>query len=87
MTAMPARRFGLRDRGLLADGYEADLVVFDAQRVADGATYDDPLAPPRGVRCVVVAGRLVVDGDEVTDARPGRVLAVTGREPAGPGRR
>ncbi|WP_406045005.1 amidohydrolase family protein [Micromonospora sp. NBC_00898] len=87
MTAMPARRFGLRDRGLLADGYAADLVVFDPQRVADGATYDDPLAPPRGVRCVVVGGRVVVDGDEVTDARAGRVLAVTGREPAVPGRR
>ncbi|MEV1288785.1 D-aminoacylase [Micromonospora sp. NPDC049679] len=83
MTAMPARRFGLRDRGLLADGYAADLVVFDPQRVADGATYDDPLAAPRGVRCVVVAGEIVVDGDDVTDARPGRVLAVPDREPAG----
>ncbi|MFI7650214.1 amidohydrolase family protein [Micromonospora sp. NPDC049460] len=87
MTAMPARRFGLPDRGLLADGYAADLVVLDPQRVADGATYDDPLAPPHGVRCVVVGGRIVVDGGEVTDARPGRVLAVPGRRPARPGPR
>jgi N-acyl-D-aspartate/D-glutamate deacylase len=87
MTAMPARRFGLPDRGLLADGYNADLVVFDPQRIADGATYDDPLAPPHGVRCVVVGGRIVVDGGEVTDARPGRVLAVPNRPPALPGPR
>ncbi|MGW5666856.1 N-acyl-D-amino-acid deacylase family protein [Micromonospora sp. NPDC003776] len=87
MTGMPARRFGLRDRGLLADGYAADLVVFDPQRVADGATYDDPLTPPRGVRCVMVGGEVVVDGGDVTDARPGRVLAVTDREPVVRGRR
>ncbi|MFG3700651.1 amidohydrolase family protein [Micromonospora sp. NPDC047620] len=87
MTAMPARRFGLPERGLLADGYHADLVVLDPQRVADGATYDDPLAPPHGVRCVVVGGRIVVDGGEVTDARPGRVLAVPDRQPARPGPR
>ncbi|RLP94664.1 D-aminoacylase [Micromonospora sp. BL4] len=82
MTAMPARRFGLVERGLLADGYAPDLVVFDPAEMADGATYDDPLAPPRGVRQVVVGGRVVVDGDRVIDARPGRVLAVPDREPA-----
>ncbi|MBM7489362.1 N-acyl-D-aspartate/D-glutamate deacylase [Micromonospora luteifusca] len=84
MTGMPARRFGLAERGLLADGYAADLVVLDPAQTADGATYDDPLAPPHGVRYVVVGGRVVVDGDRVTDARPGRVLAVADREPAPP---
>ncbi|MFI2651779.1 amidohydrolase family protein [Micromonospora fulviviridis] len=87
MTGMPAHRFGLHGRGLLADGYAADLVVLDPQRVADGATYDDPLAPPQGVRCVLVGGRVVVDGGAVTDARPGRVLAVPDRQRAMPGRR
>ncbi|MGS2617801.1 N-acyl-D-amino-acid deacylase family protein [Micromonospora sp. LZ34] len=80
MTGMPARRFGLRERGLLADGYAADLVILDPAEAADGATYDDPLAPPRGIRAVVVDGQVVVDGDRVTDARPGRVLAVPDRE-------
>ncbi|MEH0826072.1 MULTISPECIES: N-acyl-D-amino-acid deacylase family protein [unclassified Micromonospora] len=80
MTAMPAQRFGLRERGLLADGYAADLVILDPAEAADGATYDDPLAPPRGIRAVVVDGHVVVDGDRVTDARPGRVLAVPDRE-------
>ena len=86
MTGMPARRFGLAGRGLLADGYAADLVVLDPAQAADGATYDDPLAPPRGVRHVVVDGRIVVDSDRITDARPGRVLAVPDRELATPER-
>ncbi|WCN83275.1 N-acyl-D-amino-acid deacylase family protein [Micromonospora sp. LH3U1] len=86
MTGMPAHRFGLTGRGLLADGYAADLVVLDPAEAADGATYDDPLAPPRGVRYVVVDGRVVVDGDRVTEARPGRVLAVADRAPATPRR-
>ncbi|MDO3702767.1 D-aminoacylase [Micromonospora sp. C28SCA-DRY-2] len=86
MTGMPARRFGLRGRGLLADGYAADLVILDPAVAADGATYDDPLAPPRGIHRVLVDGRVVVDGDRVTGARPGRVLAVPDREPALRGR-
>ncbi|MEV4546006.1 N-acyl-D-amino-acid deacylase family protein [Micromonospora echinaurantiaca] len=86
MTGLPARRFGLHERGLLADGYAADLVILDPAETADGATYDEPLAPPRGIRHVLVDGRVVVDGDRVTDARPGRVLAVPDREPALRGR-
>ncbi|MGC4892333.1 N-acyl-D-amino-acid deacylase family protein [Micromonospora sp. DT31] len=79
MTGMPAHRFGLAGRGLLADGYAADLVVLDPRRVTDGATYAEPLSPPGGVRCVVVGGRIVVDDGTVTGARPGRVLAVPDR--------
>ncbi|SCG52900.1 N-acyl-D-amino-acid deacylase [Micromonospora echinaurantiaca] len=86
MTGLPARRFGLHERGLLADGYAADLVILDPAETVDGATYDEPLAPPRGIRHVLVDGRVVVDGDRVTDARPGRVLAVPDREPALRGR-
>ncbi|PWR10828.1 N-acyl-D-amino-acid deacylase [Micromonospora acroterricola] len=86
MTGMPARRFGLAGRGLLADGHAADLVVLDPAQAADGATYDNPLTPPRGVHHVVVDGRVVVDGDRATDARPGRVLAVPDRALATPGR-
>jgi N-acyl-D-aspartate/D-glutamate deacylase len=80
MTGLPARRFGLRERGLVADGCAADLVVFDPDMVADGATYDRPLTPPRGIRLVVVAGQVVVDDGEVSAATPGRVLSI------GPGR-
>jgi N-acyl-D-aspartate/D-glutamate deacylase len=79
MTGMPAGRFGLRDRGLLADGHLADVVVFDPAQVSDGATYDQPLAAPRGIRWVVVAGDVVVSDGGVRDVTPGRVLTVDGR--------
>lgn len=76
MTGMPARRYGLSERGVLADGAVADLVVLDPATVRDAATYDDPLATPRGVRAVAVAGQVVADDGEVRAATPGRMLTV-----------
>lgn len=76
MTGMPAGRFGLRGRGVICDGAVADLVVLDPARVRDTATYDEPLAPPKGVRAVVVDGRVVVDDGDVREDRPGRPLRV-----------
>ncbi|WP_323746781.1 N-acyl-D-amino-acid deacylase family protein [Catenulispora pinisilvae] len=75
MTGAPAARFGLPDRGVLRDGAHADLVVFDAARISDRATFAEPLLPPTGVRLVVVGGSVVVRDGVVTKARPGRVLA------------
>jgi N-acyl-D-aspartate/D-glutamate deacylase len=74
MTAAPAERLDLRDRGRLAEGLAADLVAFDADEVADRATFVDPCRPPRGILHVAVGGELVVDGGTQTGARPGRVL-------------
>ena len=76
MTALPAERFGLADRGVLAVGKAADLVVFSAETVADRASFSEPLLPPEGVRHVLVGGRPVVADGELTGLRPGRVLAV-----------
>jgi len=73
-TGMAADRFSLRDRGYLARGKLADLVVFDPERIADRATYEDPLLPPIGVREVLISGQAVVSGGELTEARPGLVL-------------
>jgi dihydroorotase/N-acyl-D-amino-acid deacylase len=75
MTGATAARFGLTDRGLLRDGAHADIVVFDAERVTDRATFAEPLAQPEGVRLVVVSGAVVVRDGMLTEARPGRVLA------------
>jgi N-acyl-D-aspartate/D-glutamate deacylase len=86
MTGMPARRFGLRERGLVADGCVADLVVFDPDNVVDGSTYDQPLTPPRGIRLVAVAGEVVVDDGEVSAATPGRILSIGSGPSAGHGR-
>jgi N-acyl-D-amino-acid deacylase len=74
MTAMPADRLGLRDRGRVAEGAYADLVVFDPATVADRSTFEDPHQYPVGIEYVLVNGGLVVDGERFTDLRAGRVL-------------
>ena len=74
MTAGPATRLGLRDRGVIRDGAIADLVVFDPATIRSNATYEEPRRHPTGIEHVVVAGRLVVDGGQHTGATPGRAL-------------
>lgn len=74
MTSLPAARLGLRDRGRLADGFVADVVVFDPARVRALATYDEPRRFPEGIEHVMVAGVPVVDGGVHTGAAPGRAL-------------
>jgi len=74
MTAAPAERLGLRDRGLLREGYAADLVAFDPVRVRSNATYDEPRRYPDGIEFVAVNGTLVVDRGVHTGALPGRAL-------------
>ncbi len=74
MTSLPARTFGLRDRGLIRVGSAADLVLFDPEAVADTATLTDPHHYSVGYALVVVNGTVVVEDDSLTDARPGQVL-------------
>ena len=74
MTAQPAARLGLNDRGLLRDGLAADIVVFDAATVRSTATYEAPRSFPEGIPYVVVNGEVVVDGGVHTGATPGRSL-------------
>lgn len=76
MTALPAARFGLRGRGVITPGAVADLAVWDPATIRDTATYDAPLARPRGIRAVIVAGQIVIDDGEVSNATPGRVLRI-----------
>ncbi|HUH12827.1 MAG TPA: D-aminoacylase [Longimicrobiales bacterium] len=80
MTSLPAQRLGLTDRGLLRPGMRADLVVFDPATVRDRATFEDPHRYAEGVSLVMVNGEVVLDGEEVTQARPGRVLWGPGYE-------
>jgi dihydroorotase/N-acyl-D-amino-acid deacylase len=74
MSAFPAQRMGLRDRGLIRPGMVADVAVFDPARVRDPATFEEPHQYAEGFSLVLVHGEIVLDGDRVTDARPGRVL-------------
>ena len=74
MTSMPAQRLGLKDRGLLKEGYAADVVIFDPATVADRSTYMEPRQYPVGIPYVIVGGELVIDDGVHTGARPGKVL-------------
>jgi N-acyl-D-amino-acid deacylase len=74
LSAVPAARLGLRDRGRIAEGWAADLVVFDPATVIDTATYERPAQYAAGIRHVIVNGRpAILDGAE-TGERPGRLL-------------
>jgi N-acyl-D-aspartate/D-glutamate deacylase len=74
MTAMPARKFRLADRGMVAAGAFADLVLFDPRTVIDLATIEQPRRPPSGIEAVLVNGVSVVEAGWHTHARPGRAL-------------
>jgi N-acyl-D-amino-acid deacylase len=74
-TSRPAARAGLADRGRLAEGLVADVVVFDASTILDHSTFQEPGVYPVGVGHVLVGGVPVIrDGAAVEGARPGRVL-------------
>jgi N-acyl-D-aspartate/D-glutamate deacylase len=74
MTGMPARRLGLTDRGRVAEGAAADLVVFDPATIIDRASFESPHQYPAGIEAVLVNGEVVVTAGNHTGARPGRVL-------------
>ncbi len=74
LSGHAARRFHLKDRGLLREGFAADVVVFDPKMLADRSTYEDGLRLAVGVEHVVVNGELVLQEGQRTDALPGRAL-------------
>ena len=74
MTGMPAARFALSGRGLIRDGYHADLVLFDAETIRDTATYADPVCAAEGIAAVWVNGVLSYRDRAPTGERGGRFL-------------
>jgi N-acyl-D-aspartate/D-glutamate deacylase len=74
MTGKPAAKLGLADRGRIAAGKKADLVIFDAATVADTATYTDPHRYPTGIRYVLVNGEVAVGPEGTRPGLFGRVL-------------
>jgi N-acyl-D-aspartate/D-glutamate deacylase len=74
MTSLNASKLGMRDRGILAAGYYADVTIFDPDTVIDGATYTEPFQYNKGIEYVIVNGKVVLDRGEHTGARPGRAL-------------
>ncbi len=74
MSAIPAQRLGLKDRGILRDGMKADIVVFDPDAVGAKATFEEPKQYPVGIDYVLVNGKPVVDNGVHTGALAGRAL-------------
>ena len=74
MTSLAANRLNLFDRGLIAGGMAADLVVFDPARIQDTASFTKPLAFPEGISHVLVNGKFAVENGRGTPAMAGQVL-------------
>jgi N-acyl-D-amino-acid deacylase len=80
-TSLPAAVMGFRDRGMIREGYVADLVVLDLESLADNATFFEPHQYPSGIEYVLIAGQLAVEGGSPTGALIGRVLTRSGQAP------
>jgi len=74
MTSLPASRLGLKDRGTIAEGQAADIVIFNPKTVVDRATFEQPSQFPQGIEYVFVNGDLVIEEGEHTGRYPGRLL-------------
>lgn len=71
MTSLPAKTFGLRERGLIKENNWADLVIFDRNRILDTATFEKPFSFPVGVEYVIVNGAIVLDHHQFSKSLPG----------------
>ncbi|MEV0301280.1 N-acyl-D-amino-acid deacylase family protein, partial [Streptomyces prasinus] len=79
LTSRPAARLRLADRGLVREGYRADLVLFDPETVAAGSTFERPRTLPTGIPHVLVDGRFVIEDGRRTDVLAGRAVRRTPR--------
>lgn len=74
MSCLPAERFRLSGKGTLKPGADADLVIFDPEKIEDRATYAEPMKPPAGIAAVLIAGETAVENGAVVNSRLGRAL-------------
>jgi N-acyl-D-amino-acid deacylase len=81
MTSLPAQTFGFRDRGMIREGFAADIVLFDENTIIDQATFDKPHQFPLGISYVIVNGGLVLANAQLTESRPGVALRGPGYAP------
>jgi len=82
MTSLPAQTFGFRDRGLVREGFAADLVIFDEKTIGDQATFVAPHQFPSGIGYVLVNGEVVFGDGGMTGSRPGASLRGPGAVPS-----
>ena len=74
MTGLTAWRLGLQNKGLLKEGMDADITIFDLEIIEDKATFIDPLQYPKGISKVIVNGEIVVDKGDHTGKMPGKLV-------------
>jgi len=74
MTSLPAQTFGLKDRGLIREGFAADLVIFDENAIADKSTFEQPHQYAEGFSSIIVNGEVVFDGAKMTGKMSGQPL-------------
>ena len=74
MTGLPAQRLLVKNKGLIQDGYDADLVLFDFDRLRDTATYSNPNSLTEGIDYVFVNGQIVYQNKELTGRYSGRMI-------------
>ncbi|MEM8894607.1 MAG: amidohydrolase family protein [Bacteroidota bacterium] len=76
-TSLPAQFMGFKDRGMIKEGYMADIVVFDLDDIQDKATFVNPHLYPEGIEQVLISGEYMVKDGQLTDNLPGRVIKNT----------
>ncbi|MFC1725679.1 amidohydrolase family protein [candidate division KSB1 bacterium] len=78
ITSAPARKFNIINRGMLTEGFYADIVIFDYNKIIDKADYSNPHQYPEGINFVVVNGKIVAEKNEPTGELPGMILKLNG---------
>lgn len=74
ITALPAKTFGIKERGVLREGFFADIVIFDYNEIKDMASYEEPFAKSKGIEYVFINGHLALEKGRFTGCLNGRVL-------------
>lgn len=74
MTGLPARNFGIEKRGVIEEGSFADITIFDAEKIIDKSTFEEPHQYPEGIYYVLVNGIVVIDDGEYNGFRMGKTL-------------
>ena len=79
ITSFPAQRLGISDRGLIKDGFKADLTIFDLNKIKSKATKDNPKQFAEGIEYVLVNGNLVIDKGKHTKTLKGQALKINSK--------
>ena len=74
MTNLPATRYKMAGKGAIKDGYDADLVIFDYDKIGPGNTYQEPNLLSEGIEYVIVGGEVVYHDKKLTGKTPGKIV-------------